>query len=152
VSHGERASRQYRIGERVRAVASIVYDAGEIPEGTIGHVQRVKEYGRVTVEWDGYGGDVFGEPGPFTGPVSVKNLEPAPPIEHGRVASLLRQYWPGEQVRAVATIVFETGEQVPEGTIGRVQQTNVLGCSPARSSSRSRRSTTPRASRLGRKW
>jgi len=47
-----------------------------------------------------------------------------------RMSRLLRQYQPGERVRAVETIVFETGEEVAEGTIGHVQQTNVNGCTP----------------------
>ena len=46
------------------------------------------------------------------------------------MARLLRQYRPGERVRAVETVVFGTGEEVVEGTIGHIQQTNVGGCSP----------------------
>lgn len=40
-----------------------------------------------------------------------------------RVARLLRQYKTGDLVRAVETVVYGTGEEVPEGTVGRVQQT-----------------------------
>jgi hypothetical protein len=47
-----------------------------------------------------------------------------------RMARLLRKYQLGERVRATETIVYGTGEEVPEGTIGRVQQTHVHGCTP----------------------
>jgi hypothetical protein len=47
-----------------------------------------------------------------------------------RMARLLRQYRPGERVRAVEAIVYGTGEEVPEGATGFVQRTNVNGCAP----------------------
>ena len=47
-----------------------------------------------------------------------------------RIARLLRVFKPGERVLAVETIVYGTGEEVPEGTIGVVQRTNVHGCTP----------------------
>jgi hypothetical protein len=47
-----------------------------------------------------------------------------------RFARLLRKYQPGERVRAAALIVYGTGEEIPEGTVGRIQQINVHGCSP----------------------
>lgn len=47
-----------------------------------------------------------------------------------RVARLLRQFRVGERVRAVEALVYGTGEEVPEGTRGTVQQTNVHGCTP----------------------
>lgn len=47
-----------------------------------------------------------------------------------RVARLLRVFRPGEKVRAALTIVYGTGEEVAEGTLGYVQQTNVHGCAP----------------------
>lgn len=52
------------------------------------------------------------------------------PGEDERVARLLRLFRPGEAVRAVETIVYGTGEEVPEGTRGRIQRTNVHGCTP----------------------
>lgn len=45
-----------------------------------------------------------------------------------RVARLLRRFRPGEHVRATVTIVYGTGEEVPEGTLGRIQRANVNGC------------------------
>ena len=47
-----------------------------------------------------------------------------------RLARLLRRYQPGERVRAAENIVYGTGEEVPEGTVGRVQRVNVHGCMP----------------------
>jgi hypothetical protein len=47
-----------------------------------------------------------------------------------RVARLLQTFRPGERVRAVETIVWGTGEEVAEGTLGNVQQTNVHDCRP----------------------
>lgn len=47
-----------------------------------------------------------------------------------RVKRLFRRYQPGDLVRAVETIVYGTGEEVAEGTTGRVQQTAVHGCAP----------------------
>lgn len=47
-----------------------------------------------------------------------------------RLARLLQTFRPGERVRAVETIVLGTGEEVAEGTLGNIQQTNVHGCSP----------------------
>ena len=78
-----RLLRQYRPGERVRAVETIVYGTGEqVDEGTVGHVQRTHVHGctpLVTVEWEGHGGAVFGEPPPITHPVSVESLESLEP-------------------------------------------------------------------------
>jgi len=47
-----------------------------------------------------------------------------------RIARLLRTFHPGERIRASETIVYGTGEEVPEGTFGRIQRTNVYGCLP----------------------
>lgn len=47
-----------------------------------------------------------------------------------RIARLLRVYAPGERVRAVETIVYGTGEEVVEGSVGYIQRTNVNGCMP----------------------
>jgi hypothetical protein len=47
-----------------------------------------------------------------------------------RIDRLLRQYAPGDRVRAVETIIYGTGEEVAEGTVGFIQQTNVHGCTP----------------------
>lgn len=47
-----------------------------------------------------------------------------------RITRLLRRYRIGERVRAIETIIYGTGEEVPEGTVGRIQQTNVHGCTP----------------------
>ena len=47
-----------------------------------------------------------------------------------RITRLLRRYRVGEHVRAIETIIYGTGEEVPEGTIGYIQQTNVHGCTP----------------------
>lgn len=47
-----------------------------------------------------------------------------------RVARLLEPYAAGERVRAVETLIYGTGEEVAEGTLGRVQRVNVHGCSP----------------------
>ena len=47
-----------------------------------------------------------------------------------RVARLTRRFQVGELVLARETIVYGSGEEVPEGAVGRVQQTNVHGCSP----------------------
>ena len=52
------------------------------------------------------------------------------PTMDERVARLLRQYRIGERVRAVETIIYGTGEEVPEGTVGVVRHTNVHGCTP----------------------
>ena len=54
---------------------------------------------------------------------------PMPTMDE-RVARLLRQYRIGERVRAVETIIYGTGEEVPEGTVGVVRHTNVHGCTP----------------------
>jgi hypothetical protein len=78
-----RLLRQYRIGERIRAVETIIYGTGEeVPEGTVGRIQRTNVHGctpLVTVEWEGYGGAVFGEPPPIPHPVSVESLESLEP-------------------------------------------------------------------------
>lgn len=47
-----------------------------------------------------------------------------------RIARLLRQYHVGDRVRAVETIVYGTGEEIPEGSVGYVHKTNVHDCSP----------------------
>lgn len=47
-----------------------------------------------------------------------------------QIARLLRVYRPGDLVRARVTIIYGTGEEVPEGTVGHVQQINVHGCTP----------------------
>jgi hypothetical protein len=47
-----------------------------------------------------------------------------------RIDRLLRRYAPGDRVRAVETIIYGTGEEVAEGTLGFIQQTNVHGCTP----------------------
>lgn len=47
-----------------------------------------------------------------------------------QLARLTRRYRPGEKVRAVCAIVYGTGEEVAEGTVGWVQETNVGGCAP----------------------
>jgi hypothetical protein len=47
-----------------------------------------------------------------------------------RLLRLFRQYQPGEQVRAVETIIYGTGEEIPEGTVGHIQRINVFGCAP----------------------
>jgi len=47
-----------------------------------------------------------------------------------RIKRLMQRFAPGERVRAVETILYGTGEEVPEGTIGHVQQINVNGCAP----------------------
>ena len=47
-----------------------------------------------------------------------------------RVTRLMRIYKPGERVRAVETIVYGTGEEVPEGTVGLIQRIRVHGCEP----------------------
>jgi hypothetical protein len=76
-----RLLRQFRPGERIRATETIVYGTGEeIPEGTVGTVLRTNVHGcapLVTVEWEGFGGPVIGEPPPITHPVSVESLESA---------------------------------------------------------------------------
>ena len=43
---------------------------------------------------------------------------------------MTQRFAPGERVRAVETIVYNTGEEVPEGAVGYVQQTRVQGCAP----------------------
>ena len=47
-----------------------------------------------------------------------------------RIGRPLRPFHLGQRVRAVETIIYGTGEEVPEGTIGYIQQTNVHGCTP----------------------
>lgn len=47
-----------------------------------------------------------------------------------RMARLLRKYKLDERVRTVEAIVYGTGEEVAEGTMGYVQRTHVLGCTP----------------------
>jgi len=47
-----------------------------------------------------------------------------------RVERLMRQYRPGDRVRAVEDIVYGTGEEVAEGAVGHVQETGVHGCAP----------------------
>jgi hypothetical protein len=47
-----------------------------------------------------------------------------------RLARMFERYQPGERVRAIETIVYGVGDEVAEGTIGRIQQTNVHGCIP----------------------
>lgn len=47
-----------------------------------------------------------------------------------RTMRLLRRFPAGSRVRAVETIVYGTGEEVAEGTVGHVQKTNVHGCTP----------------------
>ena len=47
-----------------------------------------------------------------------------------RVARLLRKFQVGEYVRATETLIYGTGEEVPEGTKGYVQEVNVNGCTP----------------------
>jgi hypothetical protein len=75
--HTERLMARYKTGERVRATARIVFDAGEeVAEGTVGWVQDVNVNGcapLVTVAWDGRGGT--GEPPSITAPCSVESLE-----------------------------------------------------------------------------
>lgn len=73
-----RLLRRYRLGERVRAVETIVYGTGEeVPEGSVGFVQKTHVFGctpLVTVAWEGRGGD--GQPPHIMYPCSVENLEP----------------------------------------------------------------------------
>ncbi len=47
-----------------------------------------------------------------------------------RFARLLREFQPGQRVRAIETIIYGTGQEIPEGTIGHIQRTNVHGCTP----------------------
>ena len=47
-----------------------------------------------------------------------------------RVARLTRTFHVGERVRASETIVYGSGEEIPEGALGTVQKTYVHGCSP----------------------
>lgn len=47
-----------------------------------------------------------------------------------RVERLMRRYATGDRVRAVETLVYASGEVVVEGTVGRVQQVGVHGCTP----------------------
>jgi hypothetical protein len=53
---------------------------------------------------------------------------PTDPLNE-RLHRLFEHYEPGEWVRAIETIVYD-GDEVAEGTIGRIQQTNVHGCMP----------------------
>ena len=59
----------------------------------------------------------------------MKN-EMSPMTTMARIARMFRQYRPGERVRAVETIIYVTGEDVPEGTVGYIQRTHVNGCAP----------------------
>jgi hypothetical protein len=47
-----------------------------------------------------------------------------------RITRLLQQFQPGERVRTAKTIIYGTGEEVPEGTCGVIQQTRVHRCTP----------------------
>ena len=47
-----------------------------------------------------------------------------------RIDRLLRPFHLGQRVRAVETIIYGTGEEVPEGAIGYIRQINVHGCTP----------------------
>jgi hypothetical protein len=47
-----------------------------------------------------------------------------------RIARLMHQYGPGDRVRAVEEIVYASGEEVAEGTVGTILRTGVHGCTP----------------------
>ena len=47
-----------------------------------------------------------------------------------RIARLMTKYLPGDKVKAIENIFYGTGEEVVEGTTGRVQKVNVHGCTP----------------------
>lgn len=82
-----RLMERYDVGERVRAVETIVYASSqsEIPEGTLGHVRRIKVAGcdpLVSVAWLGYDGVEI---------TSAESLEPVDrPAHHDLDAALAR--------------------------------------------------------------
>jgi len=47
-----------------------------------------------------------------------------------RIKRLLQVFRPGERVRATTTIIYGTGEEIAEGTVGIIQHVGVHGCDP----------------------